>query len=425
MLYLETVGNFLKSIQPLKETHPELFVPEIIEQISQPQRIIEVMIPWKNDQGETIINRGFRIGHSNVLGPFKGGLRFRKDVDTTLFKILAFEQSMKNSLAHLDLGGAKGGSNFDPSRYSEREIESFCRAFIDHMHPYFHPQQDVPAGDIGVSSNEIAYMVDQLKQYQEHPYLSFTGKPLNLKGAIGRSEATGYGLIYFTQAHLETQKSTLEHKRLLITGSGNVALAAAQKAVELGAKVMSLSDSSGAIYNTDGLDVESVILYKKNSKHRLADFHGNHEILKSYKELFSKPADIILPCATQNEIEANDIDLVHEDVSAIIEGSNKACTPQAVDILLKSKITYLPSKAANAGGVIVSSYEMKQNQHNEEWTMEQTMQALEADMKNIYRELVQAIILYRLDHNFLQAANIVGFQRIAEKILENKRRDSV
>ncbi len=413
MLYLEHVGTFFKSIQPLKKVKPELFEEAIVQYLSSPQRMIEVRIPWQNDAGKIVINQGYRVGHSNVLGPYKGGLRFRGTVDLTLFKILAFEQSMKNALAQLNLGGAKGGADFNPAQHSPSEIQRFCQAFIDHMHPYFDQNQDVPAGDVGVSELEIGYMVDQLQHYQAQAYTSFTGKRLEQGGIRGRKEATGYGLLFLVQAHLERQQRRLSNKRVIITGSGNVALAAAKKAVELGALVVGLSDSSGAIYHPQGIDVDEVVKYKQNRRHRLAVYEGDHQRLSSYRELLLKPAELILPCATQNEIDLQIVQQLSPEVLAVIEGSNTACTPTAIEYLQNQQIDYLPSKVANAGGVIVSSYEMAQNQGQIIYNYEDTFQRLQKDMERIYHNLHLTMLTYELN-DYVQGANSMAYELIAD-----------
>lgn len=417
MLYLEHVGTFFKSIQPLSKSKPELFDEAIIQYLSSPQRLIEVRIPWQNDAGKIMINHGYRVGHSNVLGPYKGGLRFRENVDLTLFKILAFEQTMKNALAQLDLGGAKGGADFNPAQHSPAEIKRFSQAFIDHMHPYFDQNQDVPAGDVGVSEVEIGYMVDQLQHYQAQPTTSFTGKGLDQGGIPGRKEATGYGLLFLVQAHLERHQRRLNKKRIIITGSGNVALSAATKAVELGALVVGLSDSSGAIYHPQGIDVHEVIKYKQNRRQRLAAYEGHHQRLSSYQELLSKPAELILPCATQNEIDLKTAQQLSPEVLAVIEGSNAACTPAAIDFLQNQKKDYLPSKVANAGGVIVSSYEMAQNQGQIIYNAEDTMKRLQKDMESIYETLHLTMLTHDLK-DYVQGANIMAYQRLATSIYD-------
>ncbi len=418
----QAVFEVLESIEPVINAHPEFQENGILERIVEPERVVQFRVPWVDDQGKVQVNRGFRVQFNSAIGPYKGGLRFHPSVNLSIIKFLGFEQIFKNSLTGLPMGGGKGGSDFDPKGKSDAEIMRFCQSFMTELYRHVGPNTDVPAGDIGVGGREIGYLYGQYKRIRNEFTGVLTGKGIEYGGSLVRPEATGYGLIYFTREMLATKGETFKDKVVSISGSGNVAQYAAQKVMELGGKVVTLSDSSGYIYDPDGLDQEKweFVMHLKNVK------RGR---IKEYAEKFGvqyfpgeRPwkvkVDIALPCATQNEIDGNDAKtLVENGVIAVGEGANMPSTPEAIETFLKNGVLFGPAKAANAGGVATSGLEMSQNSLRMSWSFEEVNKRLDEIMVNIHKESVEAAKKYGFEGNYVAGANIAGFLKVANAML--------
>lgn len=376
--------------------------------------IITFDVKWIDDNGKENINKGYRVQWNNLNGPYKGGLRFHADVDLDLFKRLAFEQTFKNILTTLPMGGAKGGSDFDPHNKSENEIKAFCEAFMDKIYPYIGEEKDIPAGDIGVGSSEIRYLYERYKLKSGKSDCSLTGKPLDLGGSLCRKEATGYGLCYIVEKMLKTLKNTsFEGKTVVISGSGNVAIYAAEKAIELGAKVVAMSDSTSSIYVEDGIDLAIVKRIKEVEKGRIKEYPN--AITKATKDIWSIKCDIALPCATQNELDLEDAKkLVDNGVIAVGEGANMPCTMEAARYFIDNDICYLPGKASNAGGVSVSGLEIEQNKKHESWSFEKVDARLKEIMENIFMNIYETAKKDHKDNDFMYGANKYAYDKLVE-----------
>lgn len=426
----QAVQEVLESIAVVLDKHPQYLAAKIPERIVEPERIIIFRVPWMDDRGEIHVNRGFRVQMNSAIGPYKGGLRFHPSVNLGLLKFLAFEQVFKNSLTTLPMGGGKGGSDFDPKGKSDNEIMRFCQSFMNELFRHIGPDTDVPAGDIGVGKREIGYLYGQYKRLCNEFTGVLTGKNLNWGGSLIRPEATGYGCVYFAAEMMATRNKTLENKICLISGSGNVAQYTAEKLIQLGAKVITLSDSNGYIYDPEGLNREKLafVMELKNvrrgrikeyaDKYKNSVYTPRDESL-DYNPLWNHPADCAFPSATQNEINEKDaINLVKNGIELVSEGANMPTTPEGVKIFINAGILYGPAKAANAGGVAVSGLEMSQNSLRLAWTREEVDARLRQIMKNIHKTCMETAEKFGVPGNYVIGANIAGFLKVADAMLD-------
>ena len=378
-------------------------------------------VPWVDDKGEVQVNRGFRVEFNSALGPYKGGLRFHPTVNLGIIKFLGFEQIFKNSLTGLMMGGGKGGSDFDPKGKSDNEVMKFCQSFMTELCRHIGPDTDVPAGDIGVGAREIGYMFGQYKRIKNEFVGVLTGKGLNWGGSLGRTEATGYGLVYIADEHLRAIGDSFKGKTVVISGSGNVAIYAAQKVQELGGKVVAMSDSSGYIHDPEGITLDTVKLHKEVERKRIKEYisvHSHAKHVDGFKGIWTVPCDIALPCATQNELdEVAAKALVASGCKIVGEGANMPCTPEAVEVFLGNDVAFLPGKAANAGGVAVSGLEMAQNSQRYAWTFERVDNELKAIMATIYTSIKEAAEECGVAGNFVVGANVAGFKKVADSMI--------
>jgi len=419
----QAVKEVLESIEPAMEKHPEFADARIVEQLVEPERQIIFRVPWKDDNGEVHVNRGFRVQFNSAIGPYKGGIRFHPSVYIGIIKFLGFEQIFKNALTGLAMGGGKGGSDFDPKGKSDDEIMRFCKSFMNELYRHIGPDTDVPAGDIGVGGREVGYMFGQYKKLVNRFEGVFTGKSPEWGGSLVRPEATGYGLVYFTQEMLKSANEDLKGKEVLISGSGNVALHALEKCNELGAKVVTLSDSDGTIYDPDGISGEKkdyVFELKQVRRGRIREYAEEYDV--EYEDgctPWEFDADIALPSATQNEIEEEDAQkLVDNDIIAVGEGANMPSTPAATEIYRQNDIMVGPAKAANAGGVSVSGLEMAQNSQRESWSFDKVDKRLQGIMQNIHQTCYETSKKYDDEGNLHLGANIAGFVKVAKAMLD-------
>jgi glutamate dehydrogenase (NADP+) len=426
----QAVQEVVESLQLVLERHPEYRKAKILERVVEPERVILFRVPWVDDQGEVQVNRGYRIEMNSAIGPYKGGLRFHPSVNLGILKFLAFEQVFKNSLTTLPMGGGKGGSDFDPKGKSDMEVMRFCQSFMNELYRHIGPNTDVPAGDIGVGAREIGYLYGQYKKLRNEFTGVLTGKGINWGGSLIRPEATGYGAVYFAAEMLSTRGQTMEGKRCLVSGSGNVAQYTTQKVLDLGGKVLTLSDSAGVIYDEEGIDRKKLayVMELKNVRRgRIKDYADKFKSAV-YTPLDSKmdrnplwdhKADCAFPSATQNEINAKDAaNLVKNGVYVVSEGANMPTTPDGVNVFLEHKILYGPGKAANAGGVSVSGLEMSQNSMRLSWSREEVDQRLHEIMKNIHKSCVDAADRFGTPGNYVNGANIAGFLKVADAMMD-------
>ncbi len=421
----QAVHEVVESLWPVVEKHPEYKKAKILDRIVEPERVLMFRVPWMDDSGEIHVNRGFRVEFNSALGPYKGGLRFHPSVNLGILKFLGFEQVFKNSLTTLAMGGGKGGSDFDPKGKSDDEVMRFCQSFMTELSRHIGPDTDVPAGDIGVGGREIGFLFGQYRRIRNAYHAGvLTGKGLNWGGSLIRPEATGYGTVYFANEMLKTRNESFEGKRVLISGSGNVAQYATEKVIELGGKVLTLSDSSGFIYDPDGIDrekLEYVFELKNVKRGRIKEYAEKFKSAK-YTEgrgVWNVEADIALPCATQNELDENDAKaLVKNGCLAVAEGANMPSTPEAVEVFLASNILFGPGKAANAGGVAVSGLEMAQNSARMPWTREEVDAKLQGIMKSIHDNSRRTAEKYSTPDNYVDGANIAGFLKVADAMLD-------
>ncbi|MDA3880987.1 MAG: NADP-specific glutamate dehydrogenase [Prolixibacteraceae bacterium] len=418
----QAVKEVAESLMPFINENPKYLDSKVLERMVEPERVIIFRVPWTDDKGEVQVNRGFRIEMSSVIGPYKGGLRFHPTVNLGILKFLAFEQVFKNSLTTLPMGGGKGGSDFDPKGKSDNEVMRFCQSFMTELQRHIGPNTDVPAGDIGVGGREIGYMFGQYKRIRNEFTGVLTGKGLEYSGSVIRPEATGYGTVYFAQEMLKTRKDSLKGKVVTISGSGNVAQYAIEKAIEFGAKVITLSDSSGYIYDKDGIDSEKLafVMELKNIRRgRIKEYAEkyNAEYVEG-KTPWGAKCDVALPCATQNELNEDDAKtLVTNGCFVVSEGANMPSTPEAIDVFLNAKILYAPGKAANAGGVAVSGLEMTQNSMRLPWTREEVDERLQQIMISIHNTCVKYGSEGEGYVNYLKGANIGGFIKVADAMI--------
>jgi len=419
-----------ESLEGVIDKHPVYRKMKVLERISEPERVIMFRVPWVDDKGEVQVNRGFRIEMNSAIGPYKGGLRFHPTVYLGLLKFLAFEQVFKNSLTTLPMGGGKGGSDFDPKGKSDLEVMKFCQSFMTELCRHIGQFTDVPAGDIGVGGREIGFMFGQYKRVRNEFVGVLTGKGLNWGGSLIRPEATGYGAVYFAAEMLATRDETLEGKTCLVSGSGNVAQYATEKILDLGGKPVTLSDSAGYIYDEAGIDRKKLafVLELKNVKRgRISEYADKFKSAvfiarddsKDFNPLWDHKADCAFPCATQNEINAKDAaNLVANGVYVVSEGANMPTVPEGVNLFVEKKLLYGPGKAANAGGVATSGLEMSQNSLRLSWTREEVDARLHGIMKAIHKQCVDASAAYGMEGNYVAGANIAGFLKVADSMLD-------
>ena len=417
----QAVYEVLESLEPVIEAHPEYITRGVLDSIVEPERIIKFRVPWVDDKGEVHINRGFRIQFNSAIGPYKGGLRFHPSVYEGIIKFLGFEQIFKNSLTGLPIGGGKGGSDFDPKGKSDMEVMRFCQSFMTELSKHIGADTDVPAGDIGVGAREIGFMFGQYKRLRDEYTGVLTGKGLTYGGSLARTEATGYGLCYFTKEMLEDNGKSFKGATVVISGSGNVAIYATQKATQLGAKVVALSDSNGYIYDKNGIDLALVKEIKEVRRGRIkeyVDVHKDAEYHEGCSGIWTIPCDIALPCATQNEInEESAKALVKNGCYAVAEGANMPSTPEAIACFQQNGLLFGPAKAANAGGVATSALEMSQNSMRYSWTFEEVDEKLHNIMVNIYKNCASAAKEYGMAGNLVAGANIAGFLKVANAMM--------
>ena len=418
----QAVKEILLSLKPVFAKHPKYMELGILERFVEPERMFMFRVPWVDDSGKVQVNRGFRVQFNSAIGPYKGGLRFHPSVNLSIIKFLGFEQILKNSLTGLPIGGGKGGSDFDPKGKSDGEVMRFTQSFMTELYKYIGPDADVPAGDIGVGGREIGFMYGQYKRIRSaYENGVLTGKGLTFGGSLARTEATGYGCVYFVNEMLKGQGQSFTGKKVVISGSGNVAIYATEKATFLGAKVVALSDSNGYIYDKDGINLDTVKRLKEVERKRIKEYvveHPSAEYHEGSSGIWTIPCDIALPCATQNEIdEASAKTLVSNGCIAVGEGANMPSTLEAIEVFLNNKILFGPAKAANAGGVAVSALEMSQNSMRLSWTFEEVDNKLHGIMVNIYRQSVKAAEEYGYPGNLVVGANIAGFLKVADAMV--------
>ena len=417
----QAVAEVLESLAPVIEKNEEKYRKEaLLERLTMPERIIQFRVPWVDDQGNVQVNNGYRVQFNGAIGPYKGGIRLHPSVNTSVMKFLSFEQTFKNSLTGLPIGGGKGGSDFDPKGKSDREIMAFCQSFMNELYKYIGADTDVPAGDIGVGAREVGYMFGQYRRLKGVYEGVFTGKGLSFGGSLARPQATGYGLLYMTRKMLAANGQTLEGKTVAVSGAGNVATYAIEKAWQLGAKPVTCSDSTGWIYDPEGIDVELLIEVKQVKRARLTAYAAARPSARYHegKGVWSVKCDIALPCATQNELHLDDAKLLVENgCMAVCEGANMPTTLEATKYLQSKGIYFVPGKAANAGGVAVSALEMSQNSQRLSWTFEEVDSKLQGIMENIFENLDKAAKAYGMDGNYVAGANIAGFQKVADAML--------
>jgi len=428
--FQQAAEEVLKTIEPVLDRTPELRRKALLERIVEPERVIIFRVPWMDDQGQVHVNRGFRVQMNSALGPYKGGMRFHPSVNLSILKFLAFEQVFKNALTTLNMGGGKGGSDFNPKGKSDDEVMRFCQSLMTELFHHIGPDTDVPAGDIGVGAREIGYFFGMYKKLRNEFTGVFTGKGMAWGGSLIRPEATGYGCVYFASEMLTTRNQTLEGKTCLVSGSGNVAQYTVEKLVELGGKAVTLSDSSGFIYDEEGIDAKKLDFVKrlKNFRRgRIREYvekyphavYTETDPTLDHNPLWAIKADCAFPSATENEINGKDaVNLINGGVTLVAEGANMPCKPEAVDIFLDGKLLYGPGKAANAGGVAVSGLEMSQNSIRLKWSREEVDMRLKEIMKGIHRKCLDAAEEYGKPGNYVSGANIPSFVMVMNAMLD-------
>ncbi len=422
--FIQAVEEVAETIIPFIEDHPRYKEAKILERITEPERVIQFRVPWLDDAGEIQVNRGYRVEFNSAIGPFKGGLRFHPSVNLSILKFLGFEQVFKNSLTTLPMGGGKGGADFDPKGKSDNEVMKFCQSFMSELSRHIGPNTDVPAGDIGVGGREIGYMFGQYKRLRNEFTGVLTGKGVNWGGSLIRPEATGYGTVYFAEEMLHSKGDSFKGKTVAISGSGNVAQFACQKATALGAQVVTLSDSKGYIYDAKGIDEEKLAWLmdlKNNRRGRIEEYasHFDGVVFHEGARPWSEVVDVALPCATQNELDKNDAEtLVKNNCICVAEGANMPSTPDAVAVFLSNKLLFAPGKASNAGGVATSGLEMSQNSLRYNWTAKEVDAKLHAIMLSIHEQCVK----YGKDSDgfvdYVKGANIAGFIKVADAMID-------
>lgn len=418
--FIQAVTEVLNSLRPVVDKDEKYEKQALLERIVEPERAIMFRVPWVDDHGNVQVNRAFRVQFNSAIGPYKGGLRLHPSVNLSIIKFLGFEQIFKNSLTGLPIGGGKGGSDFDPKGKSDREVMAFCQSFMTELYRHIGADTDVPAGDIGTGAREIGYMYGQYKRIRNVSEGVLTGKGLTYGGSLARTEATGYGLVYMVQELLKSRNNTLEGKTVAVSGAGNVAIYATQKAVQLGAKVVTCSDSTGWVYDPEGIDLAALKEIKEVKRARLTEYK-NYRPNAEYHEgkgVWSCKVDIALPCATQNELLLEDAKaLVANGCFVVAEGANMPTTLEATEYLQQNQVYFLPGKAANAGGVATSALEMSQNSMRYSWTFEEVDEKLQGIMANIFHNIDNASKEYGAEDNFVVGANIAGFKKVAEAMI--------
>ena len=418
--FIQAATEVLNSLSLVIERNPQYQEAALLERIVEPERQIMFRVPWVDDNGKVQVNRGFRVQFNSAIGPYKGGLRFHPSVNLGIIKFLGFEQIFKNSLTGLPIGGGKGGADFDPKGKSDREVMAFCQSFMTELYKHIGADTDVPAGDIGVGGREIGFLYGQYKRITGLYEGVLTGKGLTYGGSLARTQATGYGLVYFTQEMLSDHNDSLEGKTIVISGSGNVAIYAAEKAMQLGGKVVAMSDSNGWVYDQEGIDLAAVKEIKEVKRGRIKEYISYRPNAKytEGKGIWSVKCDVALPCATQNELNLDDAKmLVANGCKVVAEGANMPTTLDATEYLISNKILFGPGKAANAGGVATSALEMSQNSMRLSWTFDEVDAKLKDIMVNIYRNASSAAIEYGHKDNFVIGANIAGFLKVADAMM--------
>ena len=414
----QTLTEVLKSIEPAVNENEEQYRNDaLLERLVNPERQIKFRVPWVDDNGQAQVNTGYRVQFNSAIGPYKGGLRFHPSVYLGIIKFLGFEQIFKNALTGLPIGGGKGGANFDPKGKSDREVMKFCQSFMTELYRHIGADQDVPAGDIGVGGREVGYLYGQYKRITKNYEGVLTGKGLTFGGSLARTEATGYGLLYITDAMLKEKGESLKDKTVAVSGSGNVAIYAIEKAYQLGAKPISASDSTGWVYDPEGIDLALLKEIKEVKRGRMSDYAAERKSAEYHegRGVFSLKTDIALPCATQNELLLEDAKaLVDNGVFAVAEGANMPTTLEATEYLQENGVYFMPAKAANAGGVAVSALEMSQNSERLQWTFEEVDNKLNIIMVNIFNNINQTAKDYDKEDDYVVGANIAGFKRVAE-----------
>ena len=419
--FLEAVHEVLETLVPVVEADPRYEQQNIIGRIVEPERIIMFRVPWVDDQGKVQVNRGYRVQFNSAIGPYKGGLRFRDNVNLSIIKFLGFEQIFKNALTTLPMGGGKGGSDFDAKGKSDGEIMRFCQSFMTELVKHIGPDTDVPAGDIGVGAREIGYMFGQYKRLTNSWTGVLTGKGLSYGGSLARTEATGFGLCYFADAQLRDNGKSFEGKKVIVSGSGNVAIYANQKATQLGAKVIAMSDSNGYIVDENGIDYKVIQVIKEQKRERIKtylEYVPSAKYVEGCSGIWSVPCDIALPCATQNEVdEASAKTLIANGCIGVFEGANMPCTPEAIAAIKGAGLLYSPGKASNAGGVATSGLEMSQNAEHLSWTFDEVDSKLKGIMETIYADCAAAAEKFGMKGDIQAGANIAGFLKVADAML--------
>ncbi len=417
----QAATEILTTLSPVVEKHPEYETAGLLERFVEPERVIIFRVSWINDSGKVCVNKGYRVQFNSAIGPYKGGLRFHPSVNLSIIKFLGLEQILKNSLTGLPIGGGKGGSDFDPKGKSDREIMAFCQSFMTELYRHIGADTDIPAGDIGVGGREIGYLFGQYKRIRDEHVGVLTGRGLSYGGSLVRTEATGYGLVYITEEAMRVRGDSFKGKTVIISGSGNVAIYACQKAQSLGAKVVAMYDSNGYIYDPEGIKLDVIKDIKEVKRGRIkeyADRVKGSEYKEGCKGIWTIPCDVALPCATQNEIDKQSAEiLVKNGVKYVAEGANMPSTLEAMDVFLKKGVVFLPAKAANAGGVATSALEMAQSSGRMYWSFEEVDDKLKNIMINIYHNIENAAKTYGYEGNYVMGANIAGFVKVAQAML--------
>ncbi|MDE6676418.1 MAG: NADP-specific glutamate dehydrogenase [Clostridia bacterium] len=417
----QAATEILNGLKPVVEKHPEYEKAALLERFVEPERVIMFRVPWVDDKGTVHVNKGYRVQFNSAIGPYKGGLRFHPSVNLSIIKFLGLEQILKNSLTGLPIGGGKGGSDFDPKGKSDNEIMKFCQSFMTELYRHIGQDTDVPAGDIGVGGREIGYLFGQYKRIRDEHVGVLTGRGLSYGGSLARTEATGYGLVYITEEALKCRKDSFKGKTVIVSGSGNVAIYACQKAQSLGAKVVAMYDSNGYIYDKNGIQIDVIKQIKEVERGRIKEYANRvkgAEYHEGCKGIWTIPCDIALPCATQNEIDKESAEiLVKNGVKYVGEGANMPSTLEAIAVFQKAGVVFLPAKAANAGGVATSALEMAQSSGRLFWTFEEVDAKLKNIMINIYHNMDDAAKEYGVAGDYVAGANIAGFKKVADAMM--------
>ncbi len=417
--FRQAVKEVLETLTPIVDKDSTYQDLGLLERLVEPERVITFRVPWVDDNNKVHVNRGYRVQFNSAIGPYKGGLRFHPSVNLSIIKFLGFEQTFKNSLTGLPMGGGKGGSDFDPKGKSDNEVMRFCQSFMAELSKHIGQFTDVPAGDIGVGAREVGYLYGHYKRLLNESVGVLTGKALDFGGSLVRTEATGYGCCYFMREMLGVNNDSFDKKNVTISGSGNVAIYAMEKAIELGGNVIAMSDSSGYVYSIDGLNLDLMKEIKETNRSRIDEYiKHDKDAIFSTGSVWDVTCDIALPCATQNELERKHAELlVRGGLVAVAEGANMPCTPEAVEVFHKNKIPFGPGKASNAGGVAVSGLEMSQNSIRDSWSFDKVDKKLQGIMKNIHDKSYEASETYNDKGNYVMGANIVGFQKVANAMI--------